>query len=200
MIMMEDREELLEGCGHEARLAYIAFCAQRCLDEARRHKRANEQLSQEPMLQEGVELLWGAAGGTSPDPVRVAAVHAHVATFEKPDPGGEKLVFRRDFALVSVARVLTTGMEVLADPARATPDFIVDVLDGPGVLMATIYHDAEEASDKELDVADVALERLRGAVAPIDRSLFDGIPDWTRGKVARLYDAGGVTDTLSEED
>ncbi|MBR0655528.1 hypothetical protein [Plastoroseomonas arctica] len=200
MIKMEDREALLEAVGYEARLAYIAFCAERCFAEAQRHKRATEQLGQEPLLREGVELLWAAARGSSPEPARVAAVRERVATFEKPDPGGEKLVFKRDFALVAIARVLTKGMRVLAEPGKAKPAFIVGVLDGPGILMATIYHNAMECSDKEIDVIDLALARLHDATPPIDRSLFDGIPDWTRGKVARLYAAGGVTDTLSEED
>ncbi len=200
-ITMRDREAWLADLAYEARLAYVAFCAERCLAEARRHARASAQLQQEPLLQEGVDLLWAVAGGAGPaDPARVAAALAHVTGFEQPHASGEAVAYTRDLALVSAARVLAKGMRVLAEPAAATPSYLVGVLDGPAVLVGTIYEDAMACRKQEVTVIDAALERLRDAAPPISRGLFDGMADWTRGALTRLYAAGQLTDSSVDED
>ena len=200
-ITTRDREAMIADFSYEARLAYMAFCAERCVAEARRHAPAADQLEREPLLREGIELLWATAGGLGQaDPARIAAVRDHATGYERPHPGGEAVVYTRDIALVSAARVLAKGMRVLAEPAAATPGYVVGVLDGPAVLIGTIYEDAMASRKQEVAVIDAALERLREAAPPITRALFEGIPDWPRGALTRLYAAGRLTDSSVDEE
>jgi len=197
---MRDREATLAEIPYEGRIAYIAFCAERCLAEARRHDAAAAQLAQLPLLSEGVELLWSAAAGGSVDRARVAAVREHVSGYERPHPSGEAVVYARDITLVSAARVLMKGMAVLEDPAAATPRYVVGALDGPAVLIGTIYEDGMGARRQEVAVIDAAIEKLKTAAPPIPRALFQDIPDWPRGALTRLYLAGQLTDSSVDED
>ncbi|NMJ44384.1 hypothetical protein GWK16_24270 [Roseomonas sp. JC162] len=200
-ITTRDREAMLADFSYEARIAYVAFCAERCLAEARRHPAAAAQLENQPLLREGVELLWSAASGTAPtDKARVALVRDHVAQYERPHASGEAVVYARDITLVSAARVLAKGMRFLEDPGSATADFVVGALDGPAVLIGTIYEDAMASRREEVAVIDAALERLRGAAPPITRDLFRDIPDWPRGALTRIYASGQLTDSSVDED
>lgn len=68
------------------------------------------------------------------------------------------------------------------------------------MVRRTIYEDAMACRKQEVTVIDAALERLRDAAPPISRGLFDGMADWTRGALTRLYAAGQLADSSVDED
>jgi len=104
--------------------------------------------------------------------------------------------------LVQGAREARRGMRVLHDPKKATPEYISFALEHPAQAVDVIYENGDDAQDKEIDVIDGALVKLRdkGSKEPFSRAIFDGIPDWTRGTVSKKYAEGRITGDPLDED
>ena len=197
----DEEEAMIDELGYPARVAFVAFCADRCLAEARRHPRARAELEQLPLLSRGVDLLWSVAeGGSAPDDAQLRAINEHVRTYELPHPSGEGIRYAHDISLVYAARVLMIGMRVLADPDEADSETVADAMDGPGRLIGTIYDRAAASRDLEEAVLHTALERLHAAQGqPIVRTMLDDIPDWPRGPLTQRYAEGRHNDSLPDE-
>jgi len=200
---MYPEERIVQDLPYELRLAYIAYCARRCLDEARRHAVARAQLEQLPMLHEALEMLWTRAeGGSAPEDARVRAILEHFETYEADGPDRESVVYRFDIALIQAARVLKSGLDCLRHPDRAEDvEYVASAIEGPAQTVDLVYADGDEAQASEVEHIGVALERLRESAArPFDRRFFDGLEDWTRGALAPRYAAGRLTGSAPDDD
>jgi hypothetical protein len=200
--MTRDEEKALIGdLGYEARVAFIAFCAERCLAEARRHPSAARELASLPLLPDGIDLLWTVACGGEPASEKARDVAEHVQTYEVPHPSGVGICYAHDIALVYAARVLMTGMKVLLDPEAASPERVAGAMSGPLRLIGSIYEQAMASRQQEDHLLQLALRRLHAVRdKPLTRSLLDGIPDWHRGPLLRRYVEGRLTDSLPDEE
>ncbi len=172
---VKEREALLEKLAYERRLGFVAFCTERCLAEARRMRAATEQLAALPAVTEALEMLWTAAAGTVPEPGVAADLADRVraaATGTQENP--------RHPAVKAAADVLVRGLDLVADPSRATPSLVASAADGPAILAATLYASEMEARRAEAAVHARALERLRDSEARMSRAFFDALEDWPR--------------------
>ena len=180
---------IVEGLPYEARVGFIAFCADRCLKEAHRHPLAKSQLEKAPLLGEGLELLWARAEkGVKPDPNRLNVILSHLSMYETPAPDGENVLYNADISLVQAARVLTKGIKVLQDPEKATPRYVAGALEGPFQSVSQIYEDYRKARTGELKVIDTSLLRLQElGNKPFTRTIFDGVSEWKKGELSKKY-------------
>ena len=194
--------EIAESLPYASRVGFIAFCASRCLEEARRHAVSRDQLEKLPLLSEGIAMLWARAErGIASDPERVNAVLSHVSSYESPTADGESVVYNADITLVQTARVLIKGMRVLLDPEKATARYVAGASEGPYLSVARIYADYKGARNAEATVTDAALLRLKEwGDKPFSRTAFEGIPEWSRGELSKKYAAHRVTGTAPDED
>ncbi len=199
----KDRERIVERLPYESRVGFVAFCVERCLQEARRHPAASEQLERLPLLPEGLHMLWARAEkGMEPDPERSKAIRAHLNEYETPDPDGENELYIFDVTLVKAATELTRGLILLGEPDYFDADEVASALEGPDTTVRTIYVDWEAAGDAEVGVIDAALKRLeKWGDKPFSRDVFSGIPEWERGEVNAAYAEGRITGTdVNRED
>ena len=192
-----EREKIIERLPYEARLGFVAFCVERCLEEARRHDAARQQLERLPLLQEGLDMLWRRAErGEVPDAGRVEAVRAHLSGYETPDPDGENVNYRYDATLVDAASELRGGLRLAQDPNASEPEDVAGALEGPVKSVGGVYDDWQGARRAELEVIDAALLRLKKwGSKPFSRAVFEGIPEWKRGKLSKKYAEGRLTGT-----
>jgi hypothetical protein len=190
-----EREAIIEGLPYEARLGFIGYCVERCLAEARRHPAASAHLAERPMLVEGTEMLWARAErGAEPDPERVRAIREHITTYERP-VSDENMGYTADVILVHTAKTLNRGMRLLQDP-KVRVGAVARALEGPLQTVSAVYADWQAASAAEVANVDDALVRLKDWDGRrFSRTVFDGIADWTRGKVSPKYAAGRITGT-----
>lgn len=179
---MAEIEDLLERFSFAKRIAFVAFCAERCLGEARRLRPAAEQLPAAP-VEEAIAMLWTAAAEETPDASRLADVEKVLRRAASGKGAGGKL----HPAVVVAAQAALDGFELLADPESATPDAVADLIDGPCLLVATLYASVGEARSAEKLVLERALDRLRGATGKVSSTTFDGIEDWPRTTLAPRY-------------
>jgi hypothetical protein len=195
-MLFAEREAIVKDLSYEHRLAFIAFCVERCLSEARRHPAARAQIETLPLLTAGLEMLWErAVGRGQPPPDRVAAVLHHTSTFQSPAPDGVNMAYHYDVSLVNAASALRRGMLLLQNP-QAEDRIVTSALDGPVQAVGSIYADYKSARKAELAVIDAALRRLESrGTQRFSRDLFDGIPEWNRGAVSKKYAERKVTDT-----
>lgn len=197
-----ERTTIVETLPYESRIAFIAFCAERCFKEARRHPVAREQLEKLPLLGEGLEMLWvRAEQRVKPAPDRINAVLQHVSAYETPAADMENVVYNYDIILVQAARVLAKGMRVLQDPEKAAPRYVAGALEGPYLSVAQVYADFEAARNAERAVADIAILRLHEwGNKPFSRVVFEGIPEWPRGALSKKYAENRVKGTAENDD
>jgi hypothetical protein len=197
-----DRERILEKVSYESRLGFVAFCVQRCLDEARRHPQAREELEQLPLLTEGLDLLWARAEeGSEPDPKRLEAVLKHLSGYETSAQDGENTVYRHDVSLVKAAGELRGGIHLMKTPDDADGDQVASALEGPVQAIGLMYADGATARASELGVIDAALKKLEKLGAkPFSRRVFEGIPDWKRGALSSKYAERRLTGTDVNQD
>lgn len=196
------RIKIIEKLPYEARVGFVAFCVERCLKEARMHPVAREQLEKLPMLTEGLEMLWARAErGEKPDRERVKAILAHLETYDAPAPDMESVVYNYDIALVQAARVLKDALRMLLNPDAATPEEVASALEGPAQSVAQIYEDEDASQDAEVEVIDTALQRLKKwGNKPFSRAVFEGIPEWKRGKLWKKYAENRVQGSAIQDD
>jgi hypothetical protein len=199
---ISEATKIAETLPYESRIAFIAFCAERCLKEANRHPAAREQLQKRPLLGEGLEMLWARAEqGTIPAPDRVNAILQHVSSYETPAPDMENVVYNADITLVQAARVLIKGMDVLQDPEKATGRYIAGASAGPFICVAQVYADYQNARNAERAVTDTALLRLHDwGNKPFSRKVFEGIPEWTRGELSKKYAENRLKGSADEDE
>jgi len=197
-----ERTKIVEALPYESRIAFIAFCVERCFREARRHRAAEEQLSKLPLLGQGLDMLWSRAEhGVTPDPDRVDAVLQHVLTYETPAEDMENVIYNYDIAIVEGGRMLGKGMRALQDPEKATPRYVAGAVSGPYVSVAQIYADYQNARNAELAVEDTALQRLHDwGKKPFSRVVFEGIPEWPRGELSKRYAENRLTGSAEDDD
>lgn len=184
-----EREKIVETLPFEFRVGFIAFCVERCLNEAQRHPIPREQLEQLPLLKEGLDMLWKRAErGVSPDPERINLILEHLAGYERPAADLENVLYTFDVTLVSAARMLTKGMRVLQDAAQATAKYVSGALEGVVQSVGVIYAAWQDARKAELQIIDTALMRLQEwGNKPFSRAIFEGIPEWIRGELSKKY-------------
>jgi len=213
-----DREKIVAALPFASRVAFCAFCAERCLGEARRHERAREQLAHEPLLEEGVALLWRRAEHPlEPDRARVTAIVDHVRGYEVAAKHGEGTDYTVDVALVKAVIPLFKGLALVLDPSAhdeldsvsldggppnrvRIPRYVAGAINGPYQSVSLIYADHEAARAGEMAVLDVALERLLAlGSAPFSRAVLDGLADWPRGEVGARY-VRGIAGSHDEAD
>ena len=193
----------MTALSREAQLAFVAYCVERCLAEARRHPAARAELERLPLLTDGLAMLWAAAGGNLPtDTDRVREVLKHTQSYQRPNRDDTDTVYAHDVNLVFAGGVLGSGMRMLLEPNNIEIRRVVGAVNGPGRSIATIYADSGAARDQEEHVLWLALERLRDADGrqPITLAVFDGIPDWPRGPLRKRYAAGKVTGRRDDDD
>jgi hypothetical protein len=197
-----ERQKLIERLPYESRLAFVGFCVERCLNEARRHPAAAAQLANLPLLEDGLAILWARAeGGTAPDAERVEAIRAQLSAFEQPDDDMENLKYNYDVTLVDGALELRNGLRLALDPETAEADVVTSALNGPVQTVGGVYADWQDARRAELEVIDTALQRLKKlGKRPFSRDAFNDIPDWTRGKLSPKYAEGRLTGTDVNKD
>jgi hypothetical protein len=195
-----EREAIVERLPYEYRLGFVAFCVERCLNEARRHALAREQLTQRPLLGEGLAMLWTRAeSGVAPDAARVKAVRDHVASFERP-ADDENVEYTADVILVQAAHTLNRGMRLLQDP-KLRVGAIARAIEGPLQAVSAVYKNWEVAQDAEAALLDAVLVRLgERSSGAFSREVFAGLPDWARGEVSPKYAQGLVTGTDVNKD
>lgn len=191
----KDRQRIVERLPYESQVGYVAFCVERCLDEARRHPAATEQLARLPLLTEGLDMLWARAEKrVEPDPGRLQAIRAHLKGYKTPDPDGENEVFNSDVTLVKAASELNGGLLLLQEPDALNAYDIAAALEGPDTAVRAIYADWEDAGNAEVGVIDAALKRLKKwGSKPFSREVFADIPEWERGEVKTEYAEGRIT-------
>jgi hypothetical protein len=196
-----ERVQLVETLPYESRLGFIAFCVERCLDEARRHPAARQQLEQLPLLAEGLDMLWARAeDGIEPDQDRIRVILEHLAGYEKPAATSQDVDYSFDVTLVEGARVLTKGMRALADDEAANARYVTGALEGPAMITGLIYAAGMGARKAELAVIDTALLRLHEwGTRSFSRLVFEGIEDWPRGELTARYAKGQLTGTKDED-
>lgn len=196
-----ERMAIIDNVPYEARLGYMAYCVERCLAEAHRHPDAQAQLERLPLLREGVDMLWARAErGTLPDPSRLQAIRSHLETYEKPARDSEDVDYNYDVTLVEAARMLAKGLRVLEDPAAGNSRYVAGALEGPVMIAGLINADGRAARNREVGIIDAALERLAASGgARFSRTVFDGIPDWTRGELSPRYASRKLTGTRDED-
>lgn len=181
--------KIADTLNYESKIAFVAFCVERCFKEARRHPVAKQQLENLPLLREGLDILWARADkGAAPPPDRVAAILNHVSSYESPAPDQENVLYNYDLTLVQAARVMVKGLRSLQDADQATGRYIAGAAEGPYLAVAAVYTDYRKARGSEAAVTDAALLKLaEGGHTSGKRSLLEGIPDWTRGEIAKKY-------------
>jgi hypothetical protein len=197
-----ERITVIERLPYESRIAFVAFCAERCLKEAGLHPVAREQLESLPLLVEGLEMLWARAErGTVPSPGAIERILAHLSSYDSTAPDLENVVYHYDVVLVDAANVVRSGLRKVQDPETATPDFVVSALEGPYHSVSVIYADYKRARKGELTVIDTALLRLLDwGNKPFSRVVFEGIPEWPRGELSKKYAANRVKGTAEDDD
>ena len=198
----QDRAKIIESLPFESRLAFAAFCVERCLKEAKRHPTAKKQLEKMPLLTKGLEMLWvRVERGVEPDPKGVQAILAQPKKSQKIGSDFTTIHYAHDFMLVVAARVLARGLRLLQKPQTRPLDVAYTVGDYIAGV-DTVYEDREGARKSEAAVADSALLNLeKWGQKPIKRSVFNGIPEWNRGALSKDYAEhrvmGSVEDTCS---
>jgi hypothetical protein len=184
-----ERITTIEKLPYEFRIGFVAFCAERCIKEARLHPVARKQLESLPLLLEGLEMLWARAErGVVPAPEAMNAVLAHLSTYDSTAPDLENVVYHYDVVLVDAAGEVRSGLRKVQDPETATADYVVNALEGPYHSVSVIYADYKNARKGELAVIDTALLRLLDwGNKPFSRAAFEAIPEWRRGELSRKY-------------
>ena len=196
MIDPQEVRRIVGALSREAQYAFVAYCVERCLAEARRHPAARAELERLPLLPEGLAMLWAAAAGNPPaDIARARDILKHTQSYQRPNKDDSDTFFAHDVNLVFAGGVLGSGMRMLIDPDNIEIRRVAGAVGGPGRAIGTIYADSGGARDQEEHVLWLALERLRDADGrkPITPAVFDGIPDWPRGPLRKRYTAGKVT-------
>jgi hypothetical protein len=197
-----ERIKIVEKLPYESRIGFVAFCVERCLKEAFLHPVAREQFENLPMLREALEMLWARAERREKqDPERIKAILAHLETYDAPAPDSESVIYNYDIAIVQAARVLKDALPMLVDPQSATPQEVASALEGPAQSVAQIYEDEDAAQDAEVAVIDAALQRLKKwGNKPFSRAVFEGIPEWKRGKLWKKYAENRVKGSALDDD
>jgi hypothetical protein len=191
---------IVETLGIPARTAFVAFAAQRCLAEGRRHPPVTAAIAQQPLLDQGVEMLWAVAtGGPAPDPALLASLESMIDQYETPAASGEDVDWAVDISIVQAARMLKKGVKLVRDPDGTTARYVAGAVEGPFGAISRIYVDHKAASDAEIAVLDAAVLRLQSGAA-ISRTMFDDIPDWTRTAVSPRYAAGRITGSVEPDE
>ena len=112
----------------------------------------------------------------------------------------ESVVYNYDIALVQAARVLKDAFPMLVNPTAATPHEVASALEGPASV-AQIYEDEDAAQDAEVAVIDSALQGLKKwGGKPFSRAVFEGIPEWKRGKLWKKYAEDRVKGSVLDDD
>jgi len=199
---IDEQEAIVEGLSFESRLAYMAFCLERSIAEAKRHPQAAQQLKELPILYEGLEILWERVEKQkSPDPKVVERILAELSNFEVEDPTRDRVIYKYDVTLVQGARTLRNSLEFLQDPSSKDASYVLDSLEGAVIAAGLIYDDYETARDAEEKIAETALLRLQEwGDKPLTKKVFQDIPEWTRGELSSEYMRGKVTGEGEEDD
>lgn len=190
-----ETEKLVETFAYEYKVAFIAFCAERCFKEAQLHKRANEQLNNLPLLAEGLQILWKRAENPGAiDIDRVKLILKHTSTdYELPGADMQHVIYNADIVLVEGARAIMKGMKVLLDPAKATPRYVAGTSSASFISAARVYTEYDKSRNNELAICEIALLRLRDfGNKPFSRLVFEDIPDWERGAISGRYAEGRI--------
>jgi hypothetical protein len=196
-----ERIKIAEDLPYESRLGFVAFGAERCLKEARRHPVAREQLEKLPLLTEGLDMLWKRAEqGVVPDPERVNTIRSHVLSYQSPAEDQENIKFNYDVSLVNAGSTLNKGMRLLQNPDTDART-VASALEGPVQAVGNIYADHRNARNAELEVIDTALSRLKKwGNKPFSRAAFGEIPEWKRGELSKKYAEGRLVGTDVHEE
>jgi hypothetical protein len=189
-----ERDAIVNELSFESKLGYMAYCVERCLNEARRLPQAARELEQLPDLTQGVARLWARAEQQTPiEPAELRRLLAFAESFEQPDPTLERVHYTHDVTLVQGARVLKKALQLVEDPGKRA-SYVASAYGGPFQAVAAVYEDYRSARSAEEAIADEALQRLHAARnQPFTRAIFAGIPEWTRGPLAQKYAAGRIT-------
>lgn len=181
--------QIAESLPYESKLAFIAFCLDRCLKEAQLHAAARHQLEKLPMLKEALFMLWARSDDSAPpSPQRVAAILEHLSSYESPAADNENAIFNYDYTLVQAAHVALKGLRCLREPALASADYVASAGEGPYMAAAAVYKDYRAARNAEAAVKGAAILKLAEAgPGQKKRSLLDSVPDWTRGEISKQY-------------
>ncbi len=181
--------KMVEGLPYESRLGFIGFCVEQCLNEASRHPIASQQLKNLSLLKEGLAILWARAEHNQPpDLKRIAVILSHLDTYWVEDPRREDILYTYDFSLCQAALILKKGMYSLQNEEKATARYVAGSSEGPYMLFGAIYEDYRHAQEAWNTVRDTVLQRLvKWGNKPFSRIVFEGIPDWPRGRVTKKY-------------
>ena len=177
---MADRAAIVAQLPYTSRVAFTAFCAERCVREARRYLRTREQLELRPSICESLELLWALVGGaTAAEAVRVRWLADDLRELEVANAAGDGTVLHADAVLVKAVIPLLKGLALAVQPESgdtilpfkldgsvaprqiATPRYVAGAMEGPVMAVGHVYADAMSARDAEKAVCDQALLRLR---------------------------------------
>lgn len=201
-MVLAERVAIIEKLRYESRIAFVAFCAERCIKEARLHPLARKQLEGLYLLQEGLGLLWARAERKEHvSPGTVDNILAHLSSYDASAPDKENVIYNYDVSLVDAANVVRSGLLKLRDPESATPRLVANALEGPYHTVSMIYVDYKGARKAETQIIDTALLRLSElGDKPFSQSLFEGIPEWERGPVTKKYAEGRLKGTAESED
>lgn len=173
---------IADGLPYEAKLAFIAFCAERCQNEIARHPSWNVKWSDHPVLAELVDALWARASSEKmPSPAELQDMRETLKALNQPDSDPGNDAEKGAKAVIDTTRVLLKGVTCLLDPAAATGRYVAGAAEGPYLIAAMAYRDFRAARKAEAGVTDAALLKLKEGVA-VESLLktLAAIPDWPR--------------------
>jgi hypothetical protein len=201
-MVLTERMAVIDKLPFELRVAFIAFCADRCLKEARLHPRAAKQLEGLPLLVRGLDMLWVTAEkGGQPAAQDIEAALGHLSSYDRSSANEQDVEYNYDVTLVDAANAVRNGLLKLKDPESATPRLVANALEAPYHTVSVIYSDYKKSRKAETDVIDAALIKLRDlGDQPFTRAVFDGIPDWPRGPVTKKYAEGRLKGTAEDDE
>lgn len=194
-----ERKMMREALSYHAKLAFVAFCADRCMGEAKRH--AAEELARAAHLQTGLDWLWRAAEGGPVDYARdLGNLHQTLDSFEPPADDEKLAVGKHDITVSKALLAVDEGFAAIRDPAIASRS-VVRAHEAACSTVARAYQDSEPMEDKEAGVVDEALRRLHAAgVQPIRREMLMDIPEYERGTVSPRYLRDRRRQAVDDED
>jgi hypothetical protein len=194
-----EREAIINALPYNEKLAFVAFCAERCIGEARRH--APEELDRANKLPLALDWLWRAAQGETVDYKRdLGELHRTLDSFEPPADDQSLALGKYDITISKAMLCVDEGFCAIRNPDIALRS-VDRAFEAACSTVARIYQASRPMEQNEIAVLDEALRRLNGLGGqPVKREMLADIPDYERGPVSPRYLSNRRRQAVEEED
>jgi hypothetical protein len=198
-LLFSERKALREALAYHAKLAFVAYCAERCIGEARRH--AHEELAGVVNLLKSLDWLWQSVEGEHVDyHLNLADLHRTLDSFEPPSDDVSLAVGIHDISISNAMLCVDDGFASIRDQNFALLA-VKRSFEGACSTVERIYQEGRSMADKEAAVLDESLRRLNALGGqPIRREMFADIPDYERSMVSPRYLRNHRRQAVEDED